>query len=297
MNLSVVHTVWELRQALKTIWRSETLLGFVPTMGALHEGHAALIRRASEECGFTAVSIFVNPIQFDRAEDYELYARTLPEDLELCRSCGAQLVFAPAVEEMYPAASLTHVEVSGVTDYLCGQHRGPHFRGVATVVAKLLHLIQPARAYFGEKDAQQVAVVRRMVADLNFPVEIIGVPTVREADGLALSSRNRRLSPSERRDAPALYQALLAARAAVERGSGPAEARRDALAVLASTPSIRVEYLEVVDDESQTPVSRIEGPVRISAAVWLGSTRLIDNTTATPPGLSRSEGGAPGRRL
>lgn len=283
MSIAVVQSISELRRALEPVWCSETLLGFVPTMGALHEGHAALIRRASRECGFTAVSLFVNPIQFDRAEDYELYARTLTEDIELCRACGARLVFAPSVEEMYPTASLTHVQVSGVTDHLCGEYRGPHFRGVATVVAKLFHLLQPARAYFGEKDAQQLAVVRRMVADLNFPVEIVGVPTVREADGLALSSRNRRLSPEERRDAPALYRALLAARAAVERGAGPVEARQDALAVLASIPSIRVEYLEVVDDETQTPVSSIGGPVRVSAAVWLGATRLIDNTTASPP--------------
>jgi pantoate--beta-alanine ligase len=288
MSPAVVHTAGELRRALEPIWRSETVLGFVPTMGALHEGHAALIRRASEECGFTAVSIFVNPIQFDRAEDYELYARTLAEDIELCRACGALLVFAPPVGEMYPTASLTHVEVSIVTDHLCGQYRGSHFRGVATVVAKLLNLVQPARAYFGEKDAQQLAVVRRMVADLNFLVQVIGVPTVREADGLALSSRNRRLSPEERRDAPALYRSLLAARAAVERGSGPVEARQDALTVLASIPSIRVEYLEVVDDESQTPVSRIDGPVRISAAVWLGATRLIDNVSASPPRFDRS---------
>jgi pantoate--beta-alanine ligase len=288
MSITVVDSISELRRALEPVWRSETLLGFVPTMGALHEGHAALIRRASQECGFTAVSLFVNPIQFDRAEDYELYARTLPEDIELCRACGARLVFAPSVEEMYPSASLTHVQVSGVTDHLCGEYRGSHFRGVATGVAKLFNLLRPSRAYFGEKDAQQLAVVRRMVADLNFPVEIIGVPTVREADGLALSSRNRRLSPDERRDAPALYRALLAARAAVERGAGPVEARQDALTVLASIPSIRVEYLEVVDDESQAPVSSIGGPVRISAAVWLGTTRLIDNTTASPPRLSRS---------
>lgn len=287
MSPVVVHTAAELRAALKPVWRSDTLIGFVPTMGALHEGHAALIRRASEECGFTMVSIFVNPIQFDRAEDYELYARTLPEDLEVCHACGAQLVFAPPVEEIYPEASLTHVEVSGVTDYLCGQYRGLHFRGVATVVAKLFHLVQPTRTYFGEKDAQQLAVVRRMVADLNFPVEVIGVPTVREADGLALSSRNRRLSPEERRDAPALYRALLAARGAVERGAGHVEARQDALSVLSSISSIRVEYLEVVDDESQRPVSSIEGPVRISAAIWLGATRLIDNVTATPPRFDR----------
>jgi pantoate--beta-alanine ligase len=224
------------------------------------------------------VSIFVNPIQFDRREDYEAYLVYLPRDVEYCGSLGADLVFAPPAEEMYPAPQHTFVEVTGLTGHLCGRFRPGHFRGVATVVSKLFHIVAPDRAFFGEKDAQQLAVIQKMVADLDMAVEIVPVPTVRECDGLALSSRNRRLSPEERRVAPALFQALEAARARIAGGCTSApEVLETALSVLRAHPQFRVEYLEVVDPATMAPVERIAGPVRIAAAAWLGATRLIDN--------------------
>src|SRR5579885_1484560 len=237
-------TVAEVRAALADFRRRGQLVGLVPTMGALHAGHAALIERARRECGCMAVSIFVNPIQFDRREDYEAYAIRLPDDVALCESLGTDVIFAPAAEEMYPAPQSVFVEVAGLTDHLCGRFRPGHFRGVATVVAKLFHIVAPHRAYFGEKDAQQLAVIERMVADLNMPIRIVPVATVRESDGLALSSRNARLSPEERRIAPSLYQALRAAAGKIAAGSASAvEVRQSALDVLASQPQLRLEYL------------------------------------------------------
>jgi pantoate--beta-alanine ligase len=247
-------------------------------MGALHAGHGALIGRARAESGFTVVSVFVNPIQFDRGDDYERYPRTLSTDLEFCGGLGADVVFAPAIREMYPETQLTLVEVPALSSLLCGAFRPGHFRGVATVVAKLLNIVQPDRAYFGEKDAQQLAVIERMVADLNLPVRVVSVPTVREADGLALSSRNQRLSVEERAVAPMLYRALQEAEAAIRSGCSSAEAvRQRARAVLEREPRIRVEYLEVVDPSTLEPQDPITGPVRVLVAAWLGETRLIDN--------------------
>jgi pantoate--beta-alanine ligase len=255
-------------------------LALVPTMGALHAGHGALIDRARKEARFIVVSLFVNPIQFDRAEDYERYARVLEQDLQFCGKRNVDVVFAPDVTEMYPSQQKAFVEVSGVSEHLCGAFRPGHFRGVATVVMKLFNIVQPDVAYFGEKDAQQLAVIRRMVADLNLPLKIVGVPTVRESDGLALSSRNERLNASERRVAPALYRALEAARHMVDEGCRHAAAVRDAaLAVLLAEPLVRVEYFEVVDAEEMQPVEPISGRVCIAAAIWLGGTRLIDNVT------------------
>ncbi len=279
--MTLVHTIADLRHAVGEARRGGAKIGFVPTMGALHEGHGALIRQARIECGFVVVSVFVNPIQFDRQDDYERYPRTLATDAEFCRANGAAVVFAPSADEMYGVPQLTFVEVSGLSDSLCGEFRPGHFRGVATVVNKLFNIVQPDSAYFGEKDAQQLAVIRRMVDDLNMPVGVVPVATVREADGLAMSSRNRRLSPEERRAAPALYQALLAARSAIQRGgTEPAAVKDAALAVLLGFPQLRVEYLEIVDDATQQPVERIDGPVRVSLAAWLGQTRLIDNIFA-----------------
>ena len=252
-------------------------------MGALHEGHGELIRQACAASGFVVVSVFVNPIQFDRAADYERYPRTLERDAAFCGELGAAAVFAPSGGEMYPGKLLTSVEVSTVSEGLCGAFRPGHFRGVATVVAKLFHIVQPDRAWFGEKDAQQLAVIRKMTADLDFPVEIVAVSTVREPDGLAMSSRNRRLNPEERAVAPAVYRALREAAEAVSGGcQDPAAVRRAAMEVLAASPRIRVEYLEVVDDATFQPVERIAGPVRIAAAAWLGETRLIDNVLCPP---------------
>jgi pantoate--beta-alanine ligase len=250
-------------------------------MGALHAGHEALLRAARKESGSVVVSIFVNPLQFGPEEDYSRYPRALPEDLEICERNGVDLVFAPPVEEMYPLPQLTFTEVTRVSEHLCGRFRPGHFRGVATVVLKLLNIVQPDRAYFGEKDIQQLAVIRRMVMDLNLAVVIVGVPTVREADGLALSSRNKYLNAEERQAAPALHRALQQAAEQIRSGErDPSSIRRAGLTLLNESSLIRVEYFEIVDPEELQPASAITGPVRIAGAVWIGSTRLIDNVTA-----------------
>jgi pantoate--beta-alanine ligase len=281
MSIDLVQSIQGVRDALARVRREDKVIGLVPTMGALHRGHGRLIETARGECGCVVVSVFVNPIQFNRADDYERYPRTLDDDVRFCATLGADIVFAPSISEMYPRAVRTHVDVEALTDHLCGKFRPGHFRGVATVVAKLFHIVQPDRAYFGEKDAQQLAVIRRMVEDLSMPVAIVGVPIVREAGGLALSSRNRHLSPEERRSATGLAMSLQAAAEAVARGArDPEEVKRAALAVLEREPGIRVEYFEIVDPDEIQPVAEIGGPVLIAAAVWLGSTRLIDNVTA-----------------
>jgi pantoate--beta-alanine ligase len=229
------------------------------------------------------VSIFVNPLQFGPREDYTGYPRTPEADLDFCRSLDVDLIFEPEVEEMYPTPSLTSVEVTRITDHLCGPFRPGHFSGVATVVAKLFQIIQPQRAYFGEKDAQQLRVIERMVSDLNLGVMVVAVPTVRESDGLAVSSRNQYLSPQERRLAPVLHQALQAAQQAIAEGvldSG--EVQKRALAVLEQEQSVTVEYLEIVDPEEMQPVERISGQVRVAAAIRIGATRLIDNLLTAP---------------
>jgi len=199
--MRLVKTIRELKQELEPIRRSGVTVGFVPTMGYLHEGHLSLMRKSVEECGFTVVSIFVNPTQFGPGEDYDRYPRDLERDLSMCESVGVDLVFAPGVSEMYEPDACTRVTVSGLTQNLCGRSRPGHFDGVTTVVCKLFNMVRPDRAYFGQKDAQQVAVVRRMVRDLNIPVEVREMPTVREPDGLAMSSRNVYLSPDQRRAA------------------------------------------------------------------------------------------------
>lgn len=253
-------------------------------MGALHAGHGRLIDEARAASASVVVSIFVNPMQFNQSEDYARYPRPLEADLALCAARGVDVVFAPPAEEMYPQPQVTFVEVELVADHMEGRFRPGHFRGVATVVLKLFQIVQPDRAYFGEKDAQQLAVVRRMVQDLNLPVEIAGVPTVREPDGLALSSRNRHLSAEERAIAPRLYQALRVAEQRIAAGETGAEAvKRAAREVLAAEPRMRVEYLEVAGDAEMQPVESIAGPVRVAAAVWVGRTRLIDNIRCHPP--------------
>jgi pantoate--beta-alanine ligase len=277
MSAVLLKTIAEARLAVAAARRRGSEIGFVPTMGALHKGHGELIRRAKAENGFVMVSVFVNPIQFDRNDDFQSYPRTLASDLEICSSLGADAVFAPAAEEMYPSRPLTFVEVLELGDGLCGAFRPGHFRGVATVVSKLLNIADADRAYFGEKDAQQLAIIARMAADLNFRCAIVPVATVREPDGLALSSRNRKLSPRERGIAPAIYRGLEAAVAALRAGSGPDEALRAARRLIEASGEPRIEYLEIVDPASMKPVQRIEGPVRIVTAVWLGNTRLIDN--------------------
>jgi pantoate--beta-alanine ligase len=253
-------------------------IGLVPTMGALHRGHAKLFETARGENDFLVASIFVNPIQFDRAEDLKNYPRTMEEDLRVCDQCGVDLVFAPAASDLYPGEQMTFVESPVLGAHLCGAHRPGHFRGVATVVLKLLNVVGPARAYFGEKDAQQLAIIRRMVLDLNVPVTVVPVATVREADGLALSSRNKHLTTAEREIAPVLSRALRGAVDSIACGERRVGSlRSDALGLFAEWPSARVEYFEITDPDTLQPVELVEGPVLIAGAMWLGSTRLIDN--------------------
>jgi pantoate--beta-alanine ligase len=284
--LAVIETIAATRAAIDQ-HRSAGSIGLVPTMGALHAGHASLIRRARSECGTVIVSIFVNPLQFDRPDDLERYPRSLETDLALCQRDDVDLVFAPTVGEMYPRPMEMAIDVGRLADHLCGRYRPGHYNGVATVVLKLLEIVRPDVAYFGEKDAQQLAVVRRLVTDFNVPVRIAGVPTVREADGLALSSRNLRLSAEERQLAPCLYAALTRAAASVENGgTDAAQITRDAASAIPADERLRLEYLELVDPEDFQPVTRVTSPVVAAGALWVGHTRLIDNVRCAPPGKS-----------
>jgi pantoate--beta-alanine ligase len=271
-------TLGQIGQALDPHRRDGRSIGFVPTMGALHAGHGRLIAEARSGCDTVVVSIFVNPLQFDRQDDLDRYPRTLNEDLSLCRTLGADVVFLPEAPELYPAPPACTVDVGRLADHLCGPFRPGHFRGVATVVLKLLNIVQPRRAYFGEKDAQQLAIIRRMVRDFNVPAAIIGVPTVRDDDGLALSSRNRLLSGEERGLAPGLVRALREADRLVRSGqTDPAVVRAGAVAAIPDDPRLRLEYLELVDPEDLQPLGALHGPVLAAGALWVGTTRLIDN--------------------
>jgi len=257
---------------------------FVPTMGALHDGHLGLVQRARELGDRVVVSIFVNPTQFDDAADLAAYPRTIDEDSELLALHGCDVLFLPSVEEMYPSGFSTTVDVEGPSSGLEGAHRPGHFAGVATVVTKLLMLVRPDCALFGEKDAQQLAVVRRLADDLHLGVEIASLPTVRESDGLAMSSRNVRLSPEEREAATILYRALDSARALIEGGEDSADAIREHLrATVESEPRARLEYAEVVDADTFRPVDEIAGVVVLPIAAYVGSTRLIDNVRVQSP--------------
>ena len=253
-------------------------LGFVPTMGALHEGHLALVRRAKQETDVTVVSLFVNPAQFGPSEDYLNYPRDFERDSELLRREGVDILFAPPVEEIYPAGFQTYATVEPVGAPLEGQFRPGHFRGVATVVLKLFNIVQPDRAYFGRKDGQQCTVVSRLVRDLNLPVEIVVCPIVREPDGLAMSSRNAYLNPDERQAARVLYQSLCRARELMQGGERRAqviagEIRR----LIAQEPQARIDYVAVVDAETLQPVDQVRGRVLVPLAVWIGRARLLDN--------------------
>jgi pantoate--beta-alanine ligase len=249
-------------------------------MGALHEGHAALIRAARRERGFVVVSIFVNPTQFGPTEDFGRYPRTLDADWAVCEAAGADLVFAPTVAEIYPPFSVTQVDVAELGDWLDGPARPGHFRGVCTVVLKLFNIVRPDVAVFGQKDAQQARIVGQMVRDLNVPVEVRVEPTVREADGLAMSSRNRYLSPEERAAAPGIYRALLATRDRFAAGEGDADKLLDRLRQdLTAIPGARVDYAAIVDADTFRPVALVDRPAVLAVAVYLGTTRLIDNVT------------------
>jgi len=273
--MRVATTIADVRE-----WRraAQDEVGLVPTMGYLHEGHLSLVRRAREENGRVAVSIFVNPTQFGPSEDLERYPRDLARDRGLLEQAGCDLVFMPSLEEMYPRGAESTVDVGSVAEPLEGERRPGHFRGVATVVLKLLGIVEPTRAYFGQKDAQQLAVIRRMVADLNVPVEVVGCETVRDADGLALSSRNSYLSPRERQAAPVLHRALVSARDRLATGERRAEElRRTMVQVLTAEPLVRVDYVSVADPRTLSELDVVGGPALLSLAARLGSTRLIDN--------------------
>ena len=258
-------------------------IGLVPTMGFLHEGHLSLVRRAKAECGAVAVTIFVNPTQFNRADDLEKYPRDLDRDLALLAEAGADLVFSPGAEEIYPKGFSAQVLVGGVTEGLEGAARPGHFAGVATVVLKLLNIAQPTRAYFGQKDAQQAAVIRKMVRDLDVPVEIAVAETVREADGLALSSRNVRLTPEARAAAPVLRQALLAGEAMIKAGETDANKVRAAIRrPIEAEPQAKIDYVSAADAQTLKEAEMIDGPALLSLAVFFGEVRLIDNLTADP---------------
>lgn len=282
----VVAEIAALRKLLAPHRIAGKTIGLVPTMGALHAGHRRLLEIARAETDVVVASIFVNPTQFNRAEDLDRYPRTLDQDLDVCRAAGVDLVFAPSAAEMYPdemypgVPPRTWVDVPSLAEHLCGPGRPGHFRGVAAVVMKLFQIVQPERAYFGEKDAQQLAIIRRMVKDLNVPVTVVPVPTVREPDGLAMSSRNRHLTPAERQRATVLSQALFAARDLVVSGEHSAAAIQTTVAPLFD--AVQLEYFSIVDPETLTPVERIEGSVLIAGAIWLGPTRLIDNVTVAP---------------
>ncbi|MGE3968573.1 MAG: pantoate--beta-alanine ligase [Dongiaceae bacterium] len=276
-ELSILRGVVELRGAVAA-WRSAgESVGLVPTMGAIHEGHLALVRAARRDCRRVVATIFVNPTQFGPAEDFKRYPRDEAGDAALLAGAGADLLFAPALEAVYPAGFATTISVAGLTRHLCGPHRPGHFDGVATVVTKLLLMAGAARAYFGEKDFQQLQVIRRLATDLDIPTEIVGVPTLREPDGLALSSRNRYLDPEARKVAavlPALLQDLSGRLAA---GASPAPALEEGRKALRAAGFDKLDYLELADEATLTPQAKLGPPARLFAAVWLGKTRLIDN--------------------
>jgi len=279
----LVTTVAELRDALGPVRREGTRIGLVPTMGALHDGHLSLVLASQSECDFTVVTIFVNPSQFGPGEDLARYPRPLARDLELLAG-SADLVFAPGEREVYPLGFATWVEVGSIAEPLEGAFRPGHFRGVATVVLKLLNMVGPDAAYFGQKDYQQWLVIRRMVADLNLPITIRVCPIAREPDGLAMSSRNAYLSPDERRRAAVLSKGLGVAAGAVAQGERDAAsiAAKVRETILAAAP-VSIDYIAVADPETLEPIESIRGPALVALAVRIGSTRLIDNAIVAPP--------------
>lgn len=271
-------TIDEVRAAVHRERSAGRRVGFVPTMGALHEGHLSLVRAARERTDRVIVSVFVNPTQFAPGEDYQAYPRDLDSDARLAEGAGADLLFAPSVEELYPPGFSTEVRVKGLSEPLCGEHRPGHFDGVAVVVAKLLNIVRPDVSVFGQKDAQQALLIRRLARDLHLPGEIVVAPTVREADGLAMSSRNRYLSPEERRAARSLSRGLAGAREAWERGERePGALQETARREMDSEPLVRTEYAEIRDLEELRPWRGGEGPALLAVAARVGRARLIDN--------------------
>jgi pantoate--beta-alanine ligase len=278
LNPYVSQSIEQVREQVAAARRSSRIVGLVPTMGALHEGHASLIRTARRECGCVVVSIFVNPTQFGPNEDFSRYPRPFEHDLEVCRNEGVDVVFAPESATIYPPHFRTFVEVRELEDPLCGASRPGHFRGVATVVLKLFNIVLPDVAYFGQKDAQQVRIIQQMVRDLDVPVQVRVCPIVREPDGLALSSRNQYLDARERRAATVLSRALREAKALVERGErNPMIVKQALVTAIQATPGAVLDYAEVVDAESLRPPDRLAGRILLAVAVRFRQTRLIDN--------------------
>jgi pantoate--beta-alanine ligase len=274
----IFKTIAEAQSACAQLRGEGRILGLVPTMGALHEGHLSLVRAAKAECDIAAVSIFVNPTQFGPNEDFSKYPRTFEQDCALLEREGVDLIFAPTVEDMYPEGARTFVLVEGVSERLDGASRPGHFRGVTTVVSKLFHIVCPHKAFFGQKDAAQVAVLRKMVRDLNFPPQLVVCPIVREADGLAMSSRNRYLSEKERQQALVLHRAL----GEVEKRAAAGETKSSALieaarSVIASEPAVRIDYVAIVDPDTLIDISDVRGGALVAVAAFVGTTRLIDN--------------------
>lgn len=276
--MKICNTIEEMRSAGRTLRRGGERLGFVPTMGALHEGHLSLVRAAKASCDVVAASIFVNPTQFGPTEDLAKYPRSFERDCELLEKEGVELLFAPSVDEMYPAGAVTWVTVEGLSAKLDGRSRPGHFRGVTTVVAKLFHIVEPDAAFFGQKDAAQVAIIRRMATDLNFPVEIVACPIVREPDGLAMSSRNAYLDPQQRKQALVLHRSLLRAKKFWEAGErNAAKLVAAAEEEFAAEKSVRLDYFEIVDPDNLDPLSDVGNGALVAVAAFIGATRLIDN--------------------
>ena len=280
--MRILSSISEIRTALSEL-RGKGSVGFVPTMGALHAGHRSLVQAARQRCDVAVVSIFVNPTQFALNEDFSRYPRTLDDDCRMLEGEGVDLVFTPTADMMYPPGASTFIEVAGISERLDGASRPGHFRGVATIVAKFFHIVQPDFAFFGQKDAAQIAVLRQMVRDLNLPVEMVVCPTVRESDGLAMSSRNRYLSVVERKQALALFRALEAAHALAEQGEHCTATLLQAMASrLQDEPAVRVDYVAAVDPDTLLPLEDVRSGVLLAIAAYVGSTRLVDNVLLRP---------------
>ncbi|MFH1614419.1 MAG: pantoate--beta-alanine ligase [Planctomycetota bacterium] len=276
--MEVVEKIESVRTLVRQARTAGRIIGFVPTMGALHEGHVSLINHAVAKTGYVVVSIFVNPTQFGPNEDIEKYPRPFDADITLCRSCKVDLVFHPAVREMYPTENLTWVNVEKLSEPLCGRNRPTHFRGVATVCTKLFNIVQPDIVFFGQKDAQQAIIVKTMAADLNMPLEVIICPTIRELSGLAISSRNRYLTGRAKADAAALYTELRKCEKKIRNGITDSKALIARMTEsIARIPNAKIDYISIVNARTLEEVHNIEGPVLIALAVWIGPARLIDN--------------------
>ena len=276
--MEVVRDIEGMRDLVERTRAAGRLVGLVPTMGFFHEGHLELMRRARTECGVVVVTLFVNPTQFGPSEDYDAYPRDFERDSALAEAVGVDYLFSPEAGEMYPEGFQTTVSVKELSEVMCGEDRPGHFDGVATVVAKLFNIIPAHRAYFGQKDAQQLLVIRRMARDLNFPIEIIAVPTVREEDGLAMSSRNSYLSPEERLAATVLYRSLEAAASLIESGENSTGVIREEMEQVISTePLVNLEYVTICDNIYLQPLSELSGEVLLALAARVGRARLIDN--------------------